>query len=63
MYLTTAWFIFRGAEVSDCGRYVLITPTEGCAPVNRLYYCDLHQLTDAGITGKCQLFLFIHLIS
>lgn len=30
-----------GAEVSDCGRYLILTPHEGCAPVNRLFYCDL----------------------
>ena len=41
-----------GAEVSDCGRYLLITPDEGCDPVNRLFYCDLQKLKD-GITGQC----------
>ena len=42
---------FRGAEVSDCGRYVILTPYEGCAPVNRLFYCDLEKQND-GITGN-----------
>ena len=32
-----------GAEVSDCGRYLILTPHEGCAPVNRLFYCDLEN--------------------
>ncbi|CAB4035514.1 prolyl endopeptidase [Paramuricea clavata] len=42
------WMI--GAEVSDCGRYVVLTIRQGCDPVNKLYYCDLHTLKD-GITG------------
>ncbi|BFZ11325.1 hypothetical protein BsWGS_14364 [Bradybaena similaris] len=42
------WMI--GAEVSDCGRYLLLTPREGCDPVNRLYYIDLESLPD-GIKG------------
>ncbi|XP_076021491.1 prolyl endopeptidase isoform X2 [Genypterus blacodes] len=39
-----------GAEVSDDGRYVLLSIREGCDPVNRLWYCDL-QTTPRGITG------------
>ncbi|KAG7331815.1 hypothetical protein KOW79_005784 [Hemibagrus wyckioides] len=39
-----------GAEVSDDGRYVLLSIREGCDPVNRLWYCDLNTVTD-GITG------------
>ncbi|XP_066515253.1 prolyl endopeptidase [Hoplias malabaricus] len=39
-----------GAEVSDDGRYVLLSIREGCDPVNRLWYCDLDTLPD-GITG------------
>nr|XP_046229462.1 prolyl endopeptidase-like [Scatophagus argus] len=38
------------AEVSDDGRYVLLTVREGCNPVNRLWYCDL-QTIPQGITG------------
>ncbi|XP_064846650.1 prolyl endopeptidase-like [Oncorhynchus masou masou] len=39
-----------GVEVSDDGRYVLLSIREGCDPVNRLWYCDL-QTTPQGITG------------
>ncbi|EMP28994.1 Prolyl endopeptidase [Chelonia mydas] len=39
-----------GAEVSDDGRYVLLSIREGCDPVNRLWYCDLQKESN-GITG------------
>ncbi|MCJ8749892.1 hypothetical protein PDJAM_G00192880 [Pangasius djambal] len=39
-----------GAEVSDDGRYVLLSIREGCDPVNRLWYCDLNTVSD-GIAG------------
>lgn len=39
-----------GAELSDDGRYVLLSIWEGCDPVNRLWYCDLQQEPN-GITG------------
>ncbi|KAF6737590.1 Prolyl endopeptidase [Oryzias melastigma] len=37
-------------QVSDDGRYVLLSIREGCDPVNRLWYCDL-QKSPEGITG------------
>ncbi|XP_014662098.1 PREDICTED: prolyl endopeptidase-like [Priapulus caudatus] len=43
-----------GAEVSHCGRYVVVTVRRGCDPVNMLYYTDLQGLTD-GITGMLPL--------
>ncbi|XP_037056413.1 prolyl endopeptidase [Peromyscus leucopus] len=39
-----------GAELSDDGRYVLLSIWEGCDPVNRLWYCDLQKESN-GITG------------
>lgn len=53
MYLfhnVTLFDLISGAEVSDCGRYVILTPTEGCDPTNRLFYVDIQTLPD-GING------------
>ncbi|XP_017313811.1 prolyl endopeptidase [Ictalurus punctatus] len=36
--------------ISDDGRYAVLCITEGCEPVNQLWYCDLHQLPK-GISG------------
>uniref|UniRef100_A0A8C6TJL8 Prolyl endopeptidase n=1 Tax=Neogobius melanostomus TaxID=47308 RepID=A0A8C6TJL8_9GOBI len=36
--------------ISDDGRYAVLSITEGCEPVNQLWYCDLQQLPH-GITG------------
>ncbi|KAF4092562.1 hypothetical protein AMELA_G00022300 [Ameiurus melas] len=36
--------------ISDDGRYAVLSITEGCEPVNQLWYCDLHQLPK-GISG------------
>ena len=41
----------RSADVSDCGRYVIVTISRGCDPVNMLYYSDLQE-TDYKINGK-----------
>lgn len=38
-------------QLSDDGRYVLLSIWEGCDPVNRLWYCDLQKESN-GITGK-----------
>ena len=51
--------------MSDEGRYVVLTVSEGCDPVNRLYICDLQKI-DYQITGErywnC-LVLKCHLLS
>ena len=36
------WMI--GVEVSDDGKYCLISIEEGCDPLNRLYYVDLTRI-------------------
>ncbi|KAK5607444.1 hypothetical protein CRENBAI_021192 [Crenichthys baileyi] len=36
--------------ISDDGRYAVLSITEGCEPVNQLWYCDLQELPD-GIKG------------
>ncbi|XP_014785500.1 prolyl endopeptidase [Octopus bimaculoides] len=38
-----------GAEVSVDGKYLLLSPNEGCDPVNRLFYVELDKLPN-GIT-------------
>ncbi|XP_066573522.1 prolyl endopeptidase [Amia ocellicauda] len=39
-----------GVTVSDDGKYAVLSITEGCEPVNQLWYCDLQKLPN-GITG------------
>ncbi|XP_076808880.1 prolyl endopeptidase-like isoform X1 [Clavelina lepadiformis] len=39
-----------GAQLSDDGNYVLLSISEGCDPVNRLWYVDLRTL-DGGISS------------
>lgn len=38
------------ATVTDDGKYLVLCITEGCDPVNRLYYCDLSLLAN-GLAG------------
>ena len=37
-----------GSAVSECGRFLWLTSTEGCDPRNKLYYIDLHALAASG---------------
>ncbi|XP_054266727.1 prolyl endopeptidase isoform X2 [Macrosteles quadrilineatus] len=46
--------IIIGADVSDCGRWLFITPRKDCKD-NLLYFADLHSLPDGKITGKLKL--------
>ncbi|KAK3598929.1 hypothetical protein CHS0354_036244 [Potamilus streckersoni] len=39
-----------GAEVTECGCYLVLSVREGCDPVNRFYYYDL-QTPENSITG------------
>ncbi|KAL1351788.1 hypothetical protein AAHE18_06G120300 [Arachis hypogaea] len=38
------------ASVSDDGRYIIMYIEQGCDPVNKLYYCDMSELTN-GLQG------------
>lgn len=49
-------FIAPVLQVSEDGRYVLLSIREGCDPVNRLWYCDLETIPQ-GITGMVFLIL------
>jgi prolyl oligopeptidase len=48
------FFVFRGAEVSDCGQWLIITPQKDCRD-NLLFFCDLKSLPDGKISGKANL--------
>ena len=52
-------FISRGAEVSDCGQWLIITPQKDCRD-NLLYFCDLDSLLDNKISGKLKLTQVVH---
>lgn len=44
--------VFRGASVSHCGEYLIITPLKGCKN-NLLYFTKFEKGTE--ITGKLNL--------
>lgn len=46
---TNPKWIFE-SEVTDDGKYLVMCITEGCDPVNRLYYCDLSSISN-GLLG------------
>ena len=43
------WMV--GAEVSHCGRYLILSVSAGCEPTNRLWYVDLEALPREGGGG------------
>ncbi|KAK7870743.1 hypothetical protein R5R35_009893 [Gryllus longicercus] len=44
-----------GAEVSDCGRWLVVTPQQDCS-LNMILVCDLHNLPNGQITGPLNLY-------
>lgn len=54
-------------QISDDGRYAVLSITEGCEPVNQLWYCDLQQLPDGikglFVTTTCNLHVLLGITS
>ncbi|MQL84780.1 hypothetical protein Taro_017306 [Colocasia esculenta] len=52
------------SQVTDDGKYVLLYITEGCDPVNKLYYCDLSSLPSGfeGIRENKSMLPFVKLV-
>jgi prolyl oligopeptidase len=51
--------VFRAAEVSDCGQWLIITPQKDCRD-NLLLFCDLRTLPNNEISGKVNLTQVVH---
>ncbi|CAG7904735.1 unnamed protein product [Brassica rapa] len=53
-----------GAEVTDDGKFLIMTIEEGCDPVNKLYYCDLSSLSGGleSFRGSSSFLPFIKLV-
>ncbi|XP_039138195.1 prolyl endopeptidase [Dioscorea cayenensis subsp. rotundata] len=53
-----------GSHVTNDGKYLLLSISEGCDPVNKLYYCDLSTLHQGlgGYKGGESLLPFIKLV-
>ncbi|ESQ27517.1 hypothetical protein EUTSA_v10018135mg [Eutrema salsugineum] len=53
-----------GAEVTDDGKYLIMSIGEGCDPVNKLYYCDLSSLSGGleSFRGSSSFLPFIKLV-
>ncbi|PKA56028.1 prolyl oligopeptidase [Apostasia shenzhenica] len=56
-------YIFE-AYVTEDGKYVTLDITEGCDPVNKLYYCDLSTISGGldGLKGSKNMLPFIKLV-
>ncbi|CAI0435434.1 unnamed protein product [Linum tenue] len=55
---------FFGASVADDGKHVLLHISEGCDPVNKIYYCDISTLPGGleGFKGSNKLLPFTKLV-
>ena len=51
--------MFRSAEVSDCGQWLIIKPRLGSRD-NLLLFCDLRTLPNNEISGKVNLTQVVH---
>jgi hypothetical protein len=51
--------VFRGAEVSDCGQWLIIKPRLHSRD-NLLFFCDLRTLPNNEILGKVNLTQVVH---
>jgi prolyl oligopeptidase len=40
-----------GVTVSDCGKYAIITPSDGCDPVNRVFVADIGESWNAWVAA------------
>ncbi|KAG8378020.1 hypothetical protein BUALT_Bualt08G0094800 [Buddleja alternifolia] len=54
----------RAASVTDDGKYVLLSTSESCEPVNKIYYCDMSLLPKGleGYKGTKELLPFVKLV-
>ncbi|XP_058098413.1 uncharacterized protein LOC131243234 [Magnolia sinica] len=52
------------AEVTEDGKYLLLSIGEGCDPVNKLYYCDLSALPEGlgGLRERDDMLPFVKLV-
>jgi prolyl oligopeptidase len=51
--------MFRGAEVSDCGQWLIIAPQKDCRD-SLLFFCDLSTLPNNEISGRVNLTQVVH---
>jgi hypothetical protein len=51
--------VFRNAEVSDCGQWLVVMPQKECRD-NLIFFSDLKSLPDNKISGKVNLTQVVH---
>lgn len=52
--LSISPFCCSGAEVSDCGNYLIVTPQQDCRD-NLVFFADLTEPLKSGLSGKLTL--------